>query len=67
MGFAAWADENPSKIYKNPSWELAGRLQICPELAGRAPDLRNLENPRKRRAPKNPFLQVGKRKKNVFG
>ena len=47
MGFAAWADENPSEIYQNPPWELAGRPQICPELAGRAPDLRNLENPRK--------------------
>ena len=75
-GFAAWANENPSKIYQNPPWELAGRPQICPELAGRAPDLRNLENPRKMsaRSPKswkstktpgakNPFLQVKKRKK----
>ena len=49
MAFAAWAEENLLKIYQNPPWALAGRPQISPELAGRAPDLRNLanlENPR---------------------
>ena len=47
MAFAAWAEENPSEIYQNPPWALAGRPQISPELAGRAPDLRNLGNLRK--------------------
>ena len=66
MGFAAWADENPSEIYQNPPWELAGRPQICPELAGRAPDLRNLENPRKSRAPKKSVPPGGETQKNVL-
>ena len=41
MAFAAWAEENPSKIYQNLPWALAGRSQISPDLAGRAPDLQN--------------------------
>ena len=61
MPFAAWAEQNPSKIYQNPPWALAGRPQISPELAGRAPDLRNLQNLRKSVPPGQ------ETEKNIFG
>ena len=67
MAFAAWAEENPLNFYQNPPWALAGQPQIPPELAGRAPDLRNLGNPRKTpRGGKtvSPGLET---EKNIFG
>ena len=55
------------KIHRNPPWELAGRPQICPELAGRAPDLRNLENPRKMLDPQKIIFPAPRTEKNVLG
>ena len=66
MAFAAWAEENPSKIYQNPPWALAGRPQISPELAGRAPDLQNLENPRKTLGGQKSVSPGQEPEKNVF-
>ena len=67
MAFAAWAEENPSKIYQNPPWALAGRPQIAPELAGRAPDLRNLGNPRKTLGGGKSVPPGQETEKNIFG
>ena len=61
MAFAAWAEEIPSKIYQIPPGALAGRPQISPELAGRAPDLRNLKNLQKSVPPGQ------ETEKNIFG
>ena len=67
MTFAAWAEGNPSKIYQNPPWALAGRLQTSPELAGRAPDLRNLGNPRKTPRGGKSVPPGQETEKNIFG
>ena len=65
MAFAAWAEEIPSKIYQIPPGALAGRPQISPELAGRAPDLRNLGNPRKKLGGQK-FISPGQETVKIF-
>ena len=63
MAFAAWAEENPLKIYQNPSGSLpAGLRSVQSSPAGlQISEISEIRE--KRRGAGNPFPQVKKPKK----